>query len=202
MSGLSAQSLNSFVVAVGQGPTSELNTVGVVVVNITTPGDYTTDLYVNSITANSQLATSFTGNMYIGNGSVAADATSTYLWVPSADTWQFNAATNGAVTVTGSTSSNGIIFGASGRRIGFYGIGPVARPSAITQTYSTTATTHSNMTSADVLTTAATTSAYGFTQTQADSIPVAINAIRADLINLKGVVNKALDDLQSLGLLQ
>jgi len=86
--------------------------------------------------------------------------------------------------------------------IGFGTVAPVAVPrSAYTQTYSTADKTHANMTSADVVTTAATNSSpYGYSQAQADAIVTAINALRADVIDCKQVVNSLIDDLQALGL--
>jgi len=90
-----------------------------------------------------------------------------------------------------------------GSTVGFYGVTPAARPSAYTQTYSTADKTHANVTSAAVVTTAATNVApYGYAQAQADAIPVAINATQADLLDLKQLLNSVIDDLQALGLLQ
>lgn len=89
-------------------------------------------------------------------------------------------------------------------KIGFYDTTPVVRPSAYTQTYATAARTHNNVTSTAVGTTASTTvTPFGYTtQAQADAIPVAINAVAADLLNLKQLVNSVIDDLQANGLLQ
>lgn len=73
--------------------------------------------------------------------------------------------------------------------------------SAYTQTaYSTADKTHDNVTSSAVATTAATTAAYGYTSAQADAIPVAINAVAADLLDLKQLVNSVIDDLQAVGI--
>lgn len=84
--------------------------------------------------------------------------------------------------------------------VGFLGAAAVARPTAYTQTYATATRTHNNVTSSAVATTAATLAAYGYTQAQADAIPVAINAIAADLLNLKQLVNSMIDDQQANGL--
>lgn len=88
--------------------------------------------------------------------------------------------------------------------LGFFAVAPQARPAAYTQTYSTATRTHNNVTSSSVATTAATNVApFGYTTAaQADAIPVAINAVAADLLNLKQLVNQMLDDLQGYGLLQ
>ena len=74
--------------------------------------------------------------------------------------------------------------------------------SAYTQTYATAAKTVPAATVAAAVTTPATTggSTYGFTQAQADAIPVAINANAADILALKKVVNALIDDLQAMTL--
>ena len=92
----------------------------------------------------------------------------------------------------------------SAAMIGFLGAAAIARPTAYTQTYATATRTHNNVTSAAVATTAATqTTPWGYgSQAQADAIPVAINAVAADLLNLKQLVNSLIDDGQSFGLLQ
>jgi hypothetical protein len=88
-------------------------------------------------------------------------------------------------------------------RVGFFGVTPVVRQSAYTQTYATASKTHPAVTSVAVATTAATNSSpYGYAQAQADAIPVAINANRADILALKQVVNALIDDLQAYGLAQ
>ena len=77
------------------------------------------------------------------------------------------------------------------------------RPSAYTQTaYATADKTHAAMTSADLVTTAATNvTPWGFAgAAQADAIATQVNAIRVDLIDLKQLVNSVIDDLQALGL--
>lgn len=86
-------------------------------------------------------------------------------------------------------------------RAGFY-VDLSNEPSPLTQTYSTADRTHPNMTSANLATTAATnTSPYGFADAaQADDIAVQFNALRADVIALKKLVNALIDDLQAVGL--
>ena len=58
------------------------------------------------------------------------------------------------------------------------------------------------MTAAAVVTTGAGSASYGYTQAQADSIPVAINALAADVLALKKVITALIDDGQANGLLQ
>lgn len=85
--------------------------------------------------------------------------------------------------------------------VGFNGAVPQAPP-AYTQTYATASHTHANLTAAAVATTAATqTTPWGFsTQAQADAIVTNVNALLADLTNLKQVVNAVIDDQQANGL--
>lgn len=67
-----------------------------------------------------------------------------------------------------------------------------------TQTYSTAAATVPAATAVAVATTAATqTTPYGYAgATQADAIPVAINANAADILAVKKLVNQLIDDAQ------
>lgn len=102
-----------------------------------------------------------------------------------------------------SIRSAGVFTGAhTGTTLGFYSTTPVVRPAAFTQTYATTSRTMPNNTSATVATTASALASNGFTAAQADSIPVAINALIADVLEVKGVLNQVIDDLQANGLLQ
>lgn len=72
---------------------------------------------------------------------------------------------------------------------------------AYTQTYSTAARTVPAATAVAVDTTAATdTTPFGYSEAQANAIPVAINANAADILAVKKVVNALIDDLQALGL--
>lgn len=91
-----------------------------------------------------------------------------------------------------------------GSTAGLYGVTPVARPAAYTQTYVTATRTHAAATADAVAETAATNVApwgYG-SQAQADAVPIEINDLRDDLLNLKQLVNQVIDDLQALGALQ
>ena len=89
-------------------------------------------------------------------------------------------------------------------KLGFFGVTLAARPGAYTQTYSTADKTHANMTSAALATTGVTqTTPYGFASAaQGDDIATQFNLLRADLIDLKQLVNSVIDDLQALGLAQ
>jgi hypothetical protein len=83
----------------------------------------------------------------------------------------------------------------------------ISKPSvgaAYTQTYSTAARTVPNATVSSVATTAATqTTPYGYAgAAQADAIPVAINALAADVLALKKVITALIDDLQAAGIVQ
>ncbi len=66
-----------------------------------------------------------------------------------------------------------------------------------TQTYNTAATTVPDATVAAVATTAAGLAAYGYTEAQANAIPVAINALAADVLALKKVITSLIDTLQT-----
>lgn len=117
----------------------------------------------------------------------------------------------------------------SATEIGFYGVTPVARPSAYTQTYSTATKTHAALTSATLTdnsggtanTTVQALTDPADTPASADAlrddlvanlIPelrnnfadlvAQINALRVDLENAKQVLNASIDDDQSQGLKQ
>ena len=78
---------------------------------------------------------------------------------------------------------------------------PGAQASAYTQTYATADRTHANPTAVVVATTAATNVApYGYAQAQADAIVTAVNALVADMADIKQLVNAVIDDLQARGL--
>lgn len=103
--------------------------------------------------------------------------------------------------IVGTTTGTKIGTAAS-QKIGFYNATPIVQPSAYTQTYSTAARTNPNVTTTIADTTTSTQSTpWGYaTQTQADSLPVQINALQADLLDLKKLVNALIDDHQALGL--
>lgn len=99
-------------------------------------------------------------------------------------------------------TASGTSYSFGSTKVGFFGAN-ASQASAYTQTYSTATKTHNNISSSAVTTTAATNiTPYGYTtQAQADAIVTAINAVRTDLTNLKGLVNSIIDDLQAYGLL-
>lgn len=69
-------------------------------------------------------------------------------------------------------------------------------PVAITQTYSTTTATHAAMTSADLA--AFSGGMVGFADAaERDGIRTELNALRADVINVKGVLNALIDAIQA-----
>lgn len=68
---------------------------------------------------------------------------------------------------------------------------------AITQTYATADRTHANFTSADIG--AFTGGITGFLDaTERDNIRTQFNALRADLADVKQLLNSVIDDLQAL----
>lgn len=80
------------------------------------------------------------------------------------------------------------------------GIGEGLATGEITQTFSTADATHAARTSSAVATTAAINVApYGYSQAQADAIPAAINAVRADLADTAALLNYVIDRLQAAG---
>lgn len=88
-----------------------------------------------------------------------------------------------------------------GTTVGFYAVTPVTRPSAYTQTYSTTTRTHANFTSNDL--SAFTGGLIGFLDAaERDGVRTEFNALRADVANLKQLVNSMIDDRQADGLAQ
>jgi hypothetical protein len=100
---------------------------------------------------------------------------------------------------------------ATNQKLGHYGVTPVVQPSAYTQTYSTADKTHANFTSADLtgITSSTTGSALAepsaaYTQSEMQQnfrrIQDQLNALRADVADLKQLVNSVIDDLQALGL--
>lgn len=100
-----------------------------------------------------------------------------------------------------------------GSTLGFYGVTPVARPAAYTQTYATATRTHLNPTSSTLTdstggtadTTVAAVSGSGddanINNNFADLV-AQINALRVDLLNAKQVLNQVIDDDQLQGLKQ
>ena len=69
-----------------------------------------------------------------------------------------------------------------------------------TQTYSTADPVVPAATVEAVATTAATNSTpFGFSEAQANAIPVAINALAADVLALRKALNAVIDELQAVG---
>lgn len=101
-----------------------------------------------------------------------------------------------------------------GSTVGFYGVTPVARPDAYTQTYSTATRTHANPTATaltsngvsanNVLVDVATTGIADPSKINAnfDDVADEINKLIDDVANIKQVVNSVIDDDQSQGLKQ
>ncbi len=84
-----------------------------------------------------------------------------------------------------------------------YSGGTANAGSTYTQTYSTADRTHGTPTAAAVVTTAATSSTpFGYAEAQANAIVTAINALRADHLDLAQLVNAIIDDLQSRSIIQ
>jgi hypothetical protein len=100
-----------------------------------------------------------------------------------------------------------------GIQVGVFGVTPVARASAYTQTYSTATKTHSNPTTSSLTDstggTAGTTIQSGspaYLQSRFDnnfaSVTAQLNALMTDVANVKQVLNSVIDDLQAYGWLQ
>jgi hypothetical protein len=90
-------------------------------------------------------------------------------------------------------------------QIGFYTATPVSRPAAYTQTaYATAARVVNALTSANLAINPATNIApWGYSsQANAEAIQTELNALRADLENVKQVLNAQIDDRQADGLAQ
>jgi hypothetical protein len=107
---------------------------------------------------------------------------------------------NGQDVVVNATTGSKI--GQSGSKIGFFGVAPVIRPSALTQTYATASATHANQTqlAAPAGGTGLAAGAWS-TAANRDLAIASINAARTDIANLKNFVNQVVDQLQALGVL-
>jgi hypothetical protein len=100
-------------------------------------------------------------------------------------------------------ATTGTKFGQSGSKLGFFGVTPVVRPTALTQTYATTSSTHAAVTQLAAPAGGTGVAAGGWsTAANRDLAIVSINAARTDIANLKNFVNQIVDQLQALGLLQ
>jgi hypothetical protein len=107
----------------------------------------------------------------------------------------------GAFIVIGATT--GADIGGASSKIGFFGVTPVVRPGALTQTYSTTSTTIANITSLAAPAGGTGTAAGGYsTAANRDLMITSQNAMRTDIANIKNNLNSVIDQLQALGLLQ
>lgn len=83
--------------------------------------------------------------------------------------------------------------------IGFFGTAPAAQASAYTQTFATADKTHANFTSNDLG--AFTGGVVGFLDAaERDNVRTQFNALRADVDDVKRLVNSIIDDLQAYGL--
>jgi hypothetical protein len=108
-------------------------------------------------------------------------------------------------------TGTGSKLGQSGSKLGFFGVTPVARPSAYTQTYATADKTHANPTSVNLTGIASSSTGSALAEpsvsyTQAEMqqnfrrIQDQHNALVTDLADVKQIVNSVIDDLQALGL--
>lgn len=162
-------------------------------------GRIDTDSGINAV---SDITARSTGLTRAKMGAVGPGGEAGIFFQNSFDTGLYRSATG--TLKTDQTLHVGATFRHLGSQVGFYNVTAVSRPSAYTQTYATADKTHANFTSSDLATTAATqTTPWGFaSQAQADNIATQVNAIRADLADLKQLVNAIIDDLQALGLVQ
>lgn len=103
------------------------------------------------------------------------------------------------VVVNATTGSK---VGQATSKLGFFGVTPVVRPTALTQTYATASATHAAVTqlAAPAGGTGATAGAYS-TAANRDLMIASINAARTDIANVKNFVNQVVDQLQAVGLL-
>lgn len=119
----------------------------------------------------------------------------------------------GTVTVPGLTvtdatdftisATTGSKLGQATSKLGFYGIAPAVRPTALTQTYSTASATHAAVTSTVMPAGGVGAAAGGWSTAANRDLAIAAFANdRTDLANLKNFVNQIVDQLQAIGLLQ
>lgn len=100
-------------------------------------------------------------------------------------------------------ATTGTKIGQSTSKIGFFGVTPVVRPTALTQTYATASATHANVTQLAAPAGGTGVAAGGWsTAANRDLAITSINAARTDIANLKNFVNQIVDQLQALGILQ
>lgn len=128
----------------------------------------------------------------------SANAVDTNLYREAADIL----ATDDKLHIVGELEIDGAL-NHDGTTFGLYGVAPVARPAAYTQTYATAARTHAAQTSADFPAGGAGTAAGGWSTAANRDLAIArFNALRADLTVVKNLLNSVIDDLQANGILQ
>jgi hypothetical protein len=104
--------------------------------------------------------------------------------------------------ITDTTTGMQIGTGAT-QKLGFYGVAPAVRPTALTQTYSTASSTHSAVTQLAAPAGGTGIAAGGWSSAANRDLAItSINAARTDIANLKQFVNQIVDQLQAIGLLQ
>ncbi len=109
---------------------------------------------------------------------------------------------DGSDIVAGTTTGTKIGGGAT-EKIGFWGVTPIVRSSALTQTYSTASSTHAAVTQLAAPAGGTGIAAGGWSSAaNRDLAIVSINAARTDIANIKNFVNQIVDQLQAIGLLQ
>ncbi len=111
-----------------------------------------------------------------------------------------------AKSIDGSNASLELLPVTSGKtkKFSIFGVTPVARAAAYTQTYSTASRTVAAATATAVATTVSTqTTPFGFSSgAQADALVAAVNALIADNLVLRQLVNSLIDDQQAYGYAQ
>lgn len=106
-----------------------------------------------------------------------------------------------SVRIQGTTEMDGAL-NHDGATVGFFGTVPAAQTAAYVQTYATADRTHANPTAAAVGDLVATSGGWGYyTEAAADSVWQTLDALVADMADIKQLVNAIIDDLQLYGLL-
>lgn len=107
------------------------------------------------------------------------------------------------------TPVNVITIGGTASTLGFYGVTPVVRPSAYTQTYATADKTHAARTATTVTTANLVDDGGVYSATWADTVVTMsnelktdLNALEADQLDTAQLLNSLIDDLQAQGLIQ
>lgn len=138
------------------------------------------------------------GDVGLGNVDNTSDATK---FTNPAFTGTTVTLANGQDLVINATTGTKI--GQSTSKIGFYGVTPVVRSAALTQTYSTASATHAAVTQLAAPAGGTGVAAGGWsTAANRDLAIASINAARNDIANLKNFVNEVVDRLQATGILQ